>query len=72
MLSILQGCYRDGIRLANSPHACVVLHREDVALPSLREIEELSVIEEGMKAITESHLTGELRHTGQGGAAGQA
>lgn len=72
MLSMLQGCYRDGICLAKSPHACVVLHREDVVLPSLREIAELSVIEEDMKAITETHLTGELRHTGQGGAAGQA
>ena len=72
MLSILQGCYRDGICLANSPHAFVVPHGEDVALPSLGEIAELSVIEEGVKAITEFHLTGELRHTRQGGAAGQA
>lgn len=71
MLSILQGCYRDGICLANSPHTFVVPHREDIALPSLREIAELSVIEEGVKAITESHRTGELRHMRQGGAAGQ-
>lgn len=37
-------------------------------MPSLREVVELSVTEEGTKAMAESHLTEELRHTGVGGS----